>query len=202
MSFAASAQFNPSDVSVAAQVQQMKAANPQAVIVWTTGSPFGTVLKGIVQGGLDVPVGTTDANMTNAQMQQYAAFLPTEMLYMSSEWPPHGAEVTLDPKVTAAQAPMFAAYEAAKSSPDISAALAWDAGILAIEALRAAGPAATPEQVRAFIAGTKGWGGINGIYDFEKVPQRGLDENDSVVTRWDAGKKAWIIVSKPGGAPL
>jgi branched-chain amino acid transport system substrate-binding protein len=202
MSFSAMTQFNPADVSVAAQVQQMKSSNPQAVIVWTTGSPFGTVLKGIVQGGLDVPVGTTDANMTNAQMQQYASFLPSEMLYMSSEWPPHGAEVTLDPKVVAAQGPMFAAYAAEKVSPDISAALAWDVGVLAIDALRAAGPGATAEQVRAFIAGTKGWGGINGIYDFEKIPQRGLDETDCVVTRWMPERKTWAIVSKPGGAPL
>jgi len=172
------------------------------VIAWTTGSPMGTVLKGIVQGGLDVPVGTTDANMTNAQMQQYAAFMPGEMLFMSSEWPPHGADVTLDPKVIDAQKPMFTAYQAAGISPDISVALAWDAGILAIEALRSAGPDATPEQIRAYLAGTKAWGGINGIYDFTKVPQRGLDENDSVVTRWQPDKKTWTIVSKPGGAPL
>ncbi len=198
----ASEQFNTSDVSVAAQIERIKSANPQAVIAWTTGAPMGTVLKGIVQSGLDVPVGTTDANMTNAQMQQYAAFMPSEMLFMSSEWPPHGAGVTLDPKVIDAQKPMFAAYQAAGIAPDISAALAWDAGILAVEALRSAGAEATPEQIRAYLAGTKAWGGINGIYDFTKVPQRGLDENDAVVTRWQPDKKTWTIVSKPGGAPL
>eukprot|EP01037_Dinobryon_pediforme_P002167 gene2167-2204_t len=186
MSYSASVQFNPTDVSVAAQVQQMKSSNPQAVVVWTSGAPMGTVLKGIVQGGLDVPVGTTDANMTFAQMQQYASFMPTEMLFMSSEWPPHGSEVTLDPKVVAAQAPMFAAYKVANISPDIAAALAWDPAILTIQALRNAGPNATAEQVRAGIAGVKGQGGINGIYDFTAVPQRGLDENASVVTRCPA----------------
>jgi branched-chain amino acid transport system substrate-binding protein len=195
-------QFNPADVSVAAQIQQIKSSDAQAVIVWTTGSPMGTVLKGIVQSGLDLPVGTTDANMTHAQMQQYAAFMPSEMLFMSSEWPPHGADVTLDPQVVAAQAPMFQAFAAAGVAPDISAALAWDAGILAVDALRKAGPGATPEQIRATIAGTKGWGGINGIYDFVTMPQRGLDENDAVVTRWQPDKKQWVIVSKPGGAPL
>ena len=202
VALSASVQFNPSDVSVAAQVQQMKASNPEAVIVWTSGAPMGTVLKGIVQGGLDVPVGTTDANMTFAQMQQYAGFMPREMLFMSSEWPPHGADVLLDAKVVAAQAPMFAAYEKAKLSPDIAAALAWDPAMLAIAALRKAGATATPEQVRANIAAIKGWGGINGIYDFVAEPQRGLDENDSVVTRWVAAQRAWVIVSKPGGAPL
>jgi branched-chain amino acid transport system substrate-binding protein len=180
----------------------MKSAEPQAVIAWTTGSPFGTVLKGVAQGGLDVPLATTDANMTNAQMQQYASFLPKEMLYMSTEWAPHSADMPLDPRVAAAQAPMFAAYAAAKVSPDIAAALAWDPGLLTVTALRSAGKDAKPEQIRAFLAGTKDWAGINGIYDFPRIPQRGLDENDSVVTRWEVDRKAWVIVSKPGGAPL
>jgi branched-chain amino acid transport system substrate-binding protein len=198
----ASVQFNPTDVSVAAQVQKIKSANPEAVIAWTTGSPFGTVLKGIVQSGLDVPIGTTDANMTYAQMQQYAAFLPTEMLYMSSLWPPHTDAFKLDPKVDAVQKTMFAAFEAAKIQPDISAALAWDGAMLAIEALRSAGPDATPEQIRAYIANVSGWPGINGMYDFKKEPQRGLDITDSVVTRWDVSGKRWMIVSKVAGEPF
>ncbi len=195
-----SVQFNPTDVSVSAQVQQIRAANPDALIVWTSGSPMGTVLKGIVQGGLDVPVGTTDANMTYAQMRQYAAFLPTEMLYMSSEWPPHAAP--LDPRVDAAQKVMFDAYAAAKEKPDIAAALAWDYGMLIAGTLQAVGLDATPEMVRAHIAATKDWAGVNGIYDFTRVPQRGLDVTDSVVTRWQPDRQVWTIVSKPGGAPL
>jgi branched-chain amino acid transport system substrate-binding protein len=202
MTMVAAAQFNPSDVSVAAQVQQLRAAGPQALIAWTSGAPLGTVLKGLVQAGVDLPLGTTDANMTNAQMQQYAGFLPGEMLFMSSEWPPHGAEIALDPRVTAAQAPMFAAYAAAGAVPDIAVAHAWDPAMLTAAALRQLGRNAGPDQVRAFIAGTKDWAGVNGIYDFPRVPQRGLDENDAVVTRWEPAKKAWVIVSKPGGAPL
>jgi branched-chain amino acid transport system substrate-binding protein len=202
ISFAAAVQFNPSDVSVAAQIQQIKASGAQAVIAWTSGSPMGTVLKAIAQSGMDLPVATTDANMTNAQMKQYGAFLPAEMLFMSTEWPPHGPELALDPKVTAAQAPMFAAYAAAGVTPDIAVAHAWDPAMLAAAALRAFGPAATPEQVRGFLAGTKDWGGVNGVYDFIKVPQRGLDENDAVVTRWQPDRKRWIIVSQPGGLSL
>jgi branched-chain amino acid transport system substrate-binding protein len=198
----AAVQFNPTDTSVAAQAQKIKAADPQAVIAWTTGSPFGAVLKGLVQAGIDVPIGTTDANMTYAQMQQYASFMPTEMLFMSSLWPPHTAEFKLDPKVDAAQTAMFAAYAAAKVQPDISAALAWDGAMLAIDALRAAGPGAAPEQIRAHIAGIAGWAGINGVYDFQKEPQRGLDIDNAVVTRWDVAGKRWVIVSKAAGAPF
>ncbi len=202
LSFVANVQFNPADVSVSAQVQQMKAASPQAVIAWTSGAPFGTVLKGIVQGGLDVPVATTDANMTYAQMTQYASFMPTEALFMSSEWPPHEQGLTLDPRVIAAQKVMFDAYAAAGVKPDISAALAWDAGLLTAQALQASGGnQAKPEMIRSYIAGQRDWPGINGIYDFTKVPQRGLDESATVVTRWQPDQKAWTIVSKPRGEP-
>jgi branched-chain amino acid transport system substrate-binding protein len=198
----ASVQFNTTDVSVAAQVQEMKAAHPQAVIAWTSGSPMGTVLKGIAEGGLNVPVATTDANMTYAQMKQYASFLPSEMLLMSSEWPPHSAGVTLDPKVLAAQKLMFDAYAAAGIAPDVTVALAWDPAMLVVDAMRKLGRGASPEQIRAYLAAVKGWAGINGIYDFTARPQRGLDVGDAVVTRWLPDKKSWTIVSKPGGAPL
>jgi branched-chain amino acid transport system substrate-binding protein len=198
----ANVRFNPSDVSVTAQVGQMRAANPDAVVAWTTGAPMGTVLKGLAQGGLNLPTGTTDANMTFAQMDQYKDFLPTEMLYMSSAWVPHGAEIQLPAGMDAAIADMFAAYKAVGKVPDMAAPAIWDVGLLAVEALRKVGLNATPEQVRAYLAGVKGFPGVNGVYDFSKVPQRGLDINDTLVTRWDPKKNMWVIVSELGGKPL
>jgi len=121
---------------------------------------------------------------------------------MSSEWPQHTTELKLLPPVEAAQKVMFDGYKAAGTSTDISAGLAWDPGMLVIDAYRKLGLKATPEQIRSYIAGLKDWAGINGIYDFTKMPQRGLNVDDSIVTRWDTKKNAWIIVSKPGGDPL
>jgi hypothetical protein len=43
---------------------------------------------------------------------------------------------------------------------------------------------------------------VNGTYDFKKLLQRGLDVSSAVMTRWDAGEKAWIVENKPGGAPF
>jgi branched-chain amino acid transport system substrate-binding protein len=140
--------------------------------------------------------------MTYAQMRQYAAFMPSEMLFMSSEWPQHSADLKLPAAVDKAQAAMFSAYKAAGVSPDVAAAHAWDPGMLEIDALRKLGLKASAEQIRTFIAGQKDWAGVNGIYDFVKEPQRGLDVSDSVVTRWLTDQKAWTIVSRPGGAPL
>ena len=46
--------FNPKDVSVSAQIERIKAANPQAFIAWSTGAPIATVFKAVLQAGLDV----------------------------------------------------------------------------------------------------------------------------------------------------
>jgi len=58
------AHFNTTDISVAAQIEHIKAANPQALIAWSTGTPIATVFKGIIQAGLDIPIATTNGNMT------------------------------------------------------------------------------------------------------------------------------------------
>jgi hypothetical protein len=44
--------------------------------------------------------------------------------------------------------------------------------------------------------------GINGIYNFKEVPQRGLKAGNAVVTRWDTQAQNWIPVSQPSGTPL
>ncbi len=202
MQMVAAEKFAPTDVSVSAQIEQVKLAKAQALIAWTSGAPLGTVLKSIAQSGLDIPMGTTDANMTFAQMKQYAAYLPREALFMSSQWPSHAGVPTVAPSVEAVQKVMFEAYRSAGMPVDISAGLAWDPGMLIAEAYRSLGMPATAEQIRAYLAGLRGWSGINGIYDFARVPQRGLNVMNSVVTRWQPDKSAWVIVSKPGGDPL
>jgi branched-chain amino acid transport system substrate-binding protein len=44
--------------------------------------------------------------------------------------------------------------------------------------------------------------GVNGMYDFVAVPQRGLALDDVVITEWDAGAGKWRLMSQPAGAPL
>ena len=68
--------------------------------------------------------------------------------------------------------------------------------------MRKLGTKATAEQVHDYIAGQTDLPGINGIYNFKAVPQRGLTVANAVVTRWDAAVQNWIPVSLPSGAPL
>jgi branched-chain amino acid transport system substrate-binding protein len=196
------AHFNITDVSVAAQIEHIKAAGPQALIAWSTGTPIATVFKGIVQAGLDIPIGTTSGNMTYAQMAQYAAFLPKRLYMPSSEWVQHEGVITLDPAVEAAQKRFFDTFKAANAKPDLGATLAWDPTMIVIDALQHLGPNATAQQVRDYIGALQGFAGINGIYDFPKIPQRGLDVQASIVTLWNPTAQAWQLVSKPTGIPL
>jgi|HubBroStandDraft_6_1064221.scaffolds.fasta_scaffold126511_2 branched-chain amino acid transport system substrate-binding protein len=196
------AHFNTTDVSVAAQIEHIKEANPQALIAWSTGTPIATVFKGIVQAGLDVPVGTTNGNMTYAQMTQYASFLPKQLYIPAAGWVQHEGLLTLDPAVEKAQQPFFEVFKAANAKPDIAATLAWDPTMIVIDALRHLGPDATAQQVRDYIANLKGFAGINGVYDFAKSPQRGLDVQSAIVTLWSPAHQTWELVSKPTGIPI
>ena len=193
--------FNITDVSVSAQLETVKAANPQAFIAWSTGTPIATIFQAIVQAGLDVPVVTTAGNMTYPQMKQYASFLPKELLIGAPQW------VVKDNKelpsgMVAAHKRYFDAFAKAGIRPDQSSDLPWDAMMSVVAALRKYGPGATAAQVRDFIAGQSHLAGIDGIYDFIKVPQRGLDIGDGVMTRWSVADDTWIPVSSAGGAPL
>jgi branched-chain amino acid transport system substrate-binding protein len=196
------ARFNQSDLSVAAQLERIKAANPQVLVAWTTGAPVATIFKGIVQADLAIPVVTTNGNQTFEQMEQYAAFLPKELYFPSSLFEPHQGVLALDPQIEAAQKLFYAAMAEAKAPVDIVAAHAWDPGMMLVAALRKIGPGATAPQIKDFLDNLSGYPGINGIYDFKKSPQRGLDIQSTVVTRWDAPGKHWIMVSRPGGEAL
>jgi branched-chain amino acid transport system substrate-binding protein len=71
-----------------------------------------------------------------------------------------------------------------------------------VHALRSLGPKASAAQLRAFIAGLKGYASIDGVYDFPRQPQRGLDVSNAVVTLWNKQSKSFDVVSKPAGEPL
>jgi hypothetical protein len=86
--------------------------------------------------------------------------------------------------------------------PDVLNGASWDATMLVAGALRKYGPGASAEQIRGFIAGTRGWTGIFGRYDFKAIPQRGIGRDAMYLARWDIAKQTWVAVSRAGGAPL
>ena len=197
--------FNPSDLTVAAQIERIKAAGAEALIAWTTGSPTATVLKGMIQTGFDVPVAPTGGNEVFQQMAQYESFLPKGLVMASALFPPHDGVLKLDPRVEKVQHEMYAILAKHKLKADNNTADTWDAALITVAGLRALGPDATAAQLREWIAKLQDFPGINGIYDFTKFPDRGLSHDTSALVRYDPkgpDGPRWQWVSEVGGAPL
>ncbi len=193
-------QFSPSDISVDAQMARIKASGAQVLLTSATGTPFGTLLHGIHNVGLDVPVFSNGGNMTFVQMAQYASLLPHDLFFSGIRGVTMEAQAA--PAVAAAQRTYAAAFSTLGVKPDFGQALAWDATLIAVDALKRLGPAATSSQLRDAIGKTVGWTGICGPYDFQKYPQRGLGAAAAIIYRWDSGHNAFAVASKPAGDPV
>jgi branched-chain amino acid transport system substrate-binding protein len=192
--------FNATDLSVVGQMAKIKAANPQVLIAWTAGAGFGTLLHGIQETGLDLPVGGGGANMTYSQMEQFKDVLPKALLFPSvSSLTASGANPG---PIRDAQLVYRKAFKAAGIRPDFQNNIAWDPAMIVVDAYRAVGPQATAEQLQAHIQNLHSWAGINGIYDFRDGQQRGITLGVGVVVRWDAAVNDFVAVSKLGGYPL
>jgi len=194
--------FNLTDITVAAQLARIKAANPDLIFAWSTGTPVATVLRGVKELGLDnVPIIISSGNATIPQMKQYAPILPKEVLF--------GVPAGLVPDQITSRANKAAIQDCVQAmaalgvKPDLLSLTGWDPGLIVVAAVKKIGIAnVTPERLRTYIAGLNGFAGAAGIYDFRGIPQRGLDERQTYVARWDIDKAAFIGISKAGGVPL
>jgi len=194
--------FNPTDQTVAAQMQRIRASNPDTIVMWTSGQPFGTATHAYTDAGLTIPAFTTNANMSITFMKQFAGFLPKDLYFPGLAYlaGPNPKEAL--PQARVAIKRMYDAMKAAGANVDFQAGIPWDPAQIVVDAYRKLGPAATYDQIRDFILSLKGYAGISGVYDFSDRGagvQRGLTQKDVLVMRWEADKAGWIPVSKMGG---
>ena len=191
--------FNPTDLSIAAQLARVKSANPDAVIVFAPGTPFATVLRGMHDAGIDLPTATTEANLSLLQVKQYDAFVPKNLYFQGH--PPMGG-IAENAAVRRMQRLFFDAMKRDNVPADNVGAFSWDAGMLVVEALRRFGPAMTAKQLHDYLDAQRAWPGIIGLYDFQSVPHRGLSQKDALIMRWDKDRQEFVAASQLGGAPL
>jgi branched-chain amino acid transport system substrate-binding protein len=187
--------FNPTDTSVSAQVTKIKAAGPQALIVWSPGTPFGTALHAIQDVGLDVPVMTTSANMIVDQMKSYRGYLPKEVYFQGVRYVAGVPDVA---NIKPLQI-FTAAMKAAGIPQDFQAGIAWDPAMIVIDGLRKLGPTASAAALHTYIEGLTNYVGITGTYNFSDGKQRGLTLDDLLIMRWDNDTSAFVAVGKLGG---
>jgi branched-chain amino acid transport system substrate-binding protein len=193
----AHAHFAPNDVSVAAQIAQIKAANPQALISWAVGTPFGTVLRGVSDGGLQVPVLTGAGNETVDQMKQYAHILPKQIYFESLLDMSTGADVP--PPIAKMQAVYFKAFNAAGLQTDGGYGGIWDMAMIYVDAYKHYNGTPTADQVHDYIEGLRSYVGVSGIYDYRKYLQRGVGQDSDLIATWNAATQSFTAASKPSG---
>jgi branched-chain amino acid transport system substrate-binding protein len=192
--------FAPGDLNVAAQMAAIKAANPDAMIAWSAGTPAGTLFRGIHDSGVAVPTVTSAANLNPLFFKQYGQFAPPELYFNAV--PYYGADIVTNLPTKAALATLTRALAAAGAKPDQIEISAWDPAMVVVDALRKLGTGVTAAELRTYLLGLRGYVGVNGPYDFIRFPQRGLGENSALIVRWDVNRGTAVAVSRFGGEPL
>jgi len=190
--------FNLNDVSVAAQITRIKAANPQALMTFSLGPPFGNELHAIADAGLDVPVYASNGDMIANQLDEYKSFMPKELIFSAVLVFAHdnmGSGPVKD-----AQTVYLNAFKAAGLTPNFPNTLPWDPALMIVDAFRHLGDNATAAQIRDYINSLHGFAGINGIYDFRDGTQHGVGQNAVVMVRWNPANDTAVTISKRSGA--
>jgi branched-chain amino acid transport system substrate-binding protein len=193
--------YNPTELTVSAQMARIKAAKPDLLLSASAGTPTGTLLHGMTDGGLnDLPVLLGAGNESYAQMKVYASFLPNNV-YFPGIASLVEAQIT-DPQTKALVVQYKKDLATFGVTPDYLQTTAWDPIMIVIAALKKLGTNATADQIRDYMVNLTGFTGINGPYNMKERPQRGLDSKAIYMVKWDAAKNTWIGVSGPGGTPL
>jgi branched-chain amino acid transport system substrate-binding protein len=193
--------FNPGDLSVAAQAANIKHSDAQAILVWTSGTSFGTVIRNFNDAGIDLPVQTTNGNGNVDQLRQYLAFLPKDFTMSGYQYllPPN---LLQSPAMRQPLADFYQAHKEAHVVPSqASSGSAWDPASIVLSGLRKLGPQATATQLRDYILGLRNFPGIDGVYNFSSGDQHGLTDSAVVIVSWNPKTGDWYAVSGPGGVP-
>ena len=192
--------YNGADVSIAGQMAHISASGADVLLAWSTGTPFATVLRGARDSGLNIPIMSTNGNMSYDQLHQYSGIMPKELLFpgLPSFAPDQLPKGALKDAVTR----FLAAFKAAGLTPQNGENQVWDPTLILLDAIRKYGFDVTATQLRDYVNNLHGWTGIYGTFDFRAIPQRGVGVDAVIIERWDPAKEQFVGVSRPGGAPL
>jgi branched-chain amino acid transport system substrate-binding protein len=196
--------FDPTDVSVTTQLSKIKASNPQALFIWTTGTPLTTVLKGMQTLSLSsLPTMTTNGNASFKELNSLSSDLPSQLYFPGAPFMVGPSNLTGQTK-TQVQAFDTAIKASGQTAPDEGDALAYDPGLILVSALRKLGTGATAQQIHSYISGLTSFQGIDGTYNFKasQPDNRGLTIKDVYIARWNQAGNDWTAASGPAGEAL
>ncbi len=192
--------FNPADLSVAAQISRVKASGANVIITPASGPAFATLLRGLYDAGVHLPVLTSAANEQPDQLKQYASFIPAEVYFNGMLY---YARDTIRPgPLRTAIDEFYAAFKAAGAKPTPDSGQSWDPALIVVSGLRKLGLNTTPDKLRDYILGLHSFAGSSGYYDFRRNDQHGLDDSAVIYVKWDPKIGDFVNASRRGGQPL
>jgi branched-chain amino acid transport system substrate-binding protein len=151
------------------------------LIVWSTGAAAAVAIKAVTQLHLDIPVSTTNGNLTYAFLGRVADYLPPTFLIPATQdfWWEQSDRPAPAPALEEAFHRDFRARFGAE--PDFGPGVAYDAVSVLADALsRNGGDPATLQQTLEHSTGVVG---VVGTYDFSPDNHRGLDIDDVAMVR-------------------
>jgi len=183
--------YDPTAVSATAQLQQAMAGGPQALVLWSTGTPVGVALKGIQQLGIKLPVMTTDGNLASTFLKRIADYTPDTLLIPATRDFWWQTLPTSDPSY-ALEKQYHDAYQAKYGEePDFGPGVAYDAVLVIAEALKKAN-STDAAKIRTAMEGIQGFTGVVGTYHMSASDHRGLNVSDVAMVQAKDGKFTYM----------
>jgi len=176
MTVVADERYGPQDTDLSAQLTKIRAAQPQAIVNWSTGPTQILAVKNWHDLGMRaIPLYQSHGfgNRKNIALSGPAAegvLLALARVNVGPLLPDNQPQKKVIMEYTKA-------YEGQFKEPVSSfGGHAWDSMYLAIAALKAVGP--DPAKVRDFIEKTQGFVGMHGIFNFTPQDHCGLNKDD------------------------
>ncbi|WP_320056270.1 ABC transporter substrate-binding protein [Desulfuromonas thiophila] len=180
--------FGARDSDMTAQLTKVRAAAPQALVVWTIGPAGAIVAKNALQLGLALPLfqchGLPDPKYIElAGAASEGNRMPATKLLVADQLP----DADRQKPVIAEFIRLYRERGYDQQFPiNTHSGYAWDAILLLANAIRQAGTEA--EALRQAIENTRDYVGVSGIYNLNALDHNGLDVDSMVMVEVKNGR--------------
>jgi branched-chain amino acid transport system substrate-binding protein len=186
-----SERFNVNDLDITPQLAKLRAANPQGLMVGSTGKSSGVAIKNLMQMGFKIPIFTGAGNVSQSFLDMIAENEPEIMLLPGSKFVIYQDLPASDPLKPLMKKFADDFKKRFNKEADNYGAVAYDAARILFEAIKAVNPAGPGDsgKLRAYIERMKNYPGVYGAYyNFSPQDHRGLSRA-AIVLIQTKGKK-------------
>lgn len=189
--------YDPTALNVVPQMSAIKATNPQAIFISTTGTPFGTVLRAMSSLGMtNVPTFATSGNALQSELTSLSSILPAHLYLPLGPlyFPPSSLPTPLQSYLTV----FDKVVTAAGGQPNTGWGLPVDAFMIMVRALKSLGVKATAPQLKNYLqTKVKNVPESFGLYNISAQNHVGTSGSDVWIGQWN-GKSFSIVSGKDG----